>query len=114
METEKSRSVADMTYREFIDITKYSECYIDFDDYTDYIEPVYMNCNDEKMLFCSKFYHLHEKYINKIITYMIRTKPHQQKIEFLSNYNIVFKDIADTHILLLKGFLAELDKLYKN
>lgn len=101
-----------MMYSEFIERTGFNERYITYDDYTTYIEPVYMNFNDDKNKFCKKFYKLYEKNVYSAVDLMIAGKSIEEKEAYLNSDEHAFDDIDAAHVLIKKGFLKELKKFF--
>ena len=102
-----------MMYSEFIERTGYTESYMTYRDYTDFIEPVYVNCNDDKDKFCKKFYKLHKERVNEAVELMIAAKSLEEKEAYVCGEASMFSDIEKAHDLIKKGFLKKLKKLYK-
>lgn len=102
-----------MMYSEFIERTGYSESYMTYRDYTDFIEPVYMNGNDDKDKFCKKVYKLHTKRVNEAVELMIASMSLEAKETFVSGEQSTFYDIDKAHNMLKMGFLKKLKDLYK-
>ena len=88
-----------MMYGEFIERTKFDESYITIDDYTEFIEPVYMNCKDDKNKFCKKLYKLHAERVSKAIELMIASKTLEEKEKFINN-KIKFNNIKKAQKIL--------------
>ena len=101
-----------MMYEEFIERTKFDESYITIDDYTEFIEQVYMNCKDDKNKFCKKLYKLHVERVSKAIELMIASKTLEEKEKFINN-EIKFDDIEKAQKMLKVGFFKKLKELYR-
>lgn len=60
-----------MMYSEFIERTGYSESYVTFADYADFIEPAYMRLDVDKDKFCKKFVKLYREKVFSAVELMI-------------------------------------------
>ncbi len=102
-----------MMYSEFIEKTRYAESYMTYDDYTNYIEPVYMANSDDKEKFCKKFRKLFYNRVQAAEELMLRAKTLEEKEEYICGNNDIMADVDHAGKLLKKGFLKDLKKLYK-
>ena len=80
--------------------------------YEEFIEPVYMNCKDDKNNFCKKLYKLHAERVSKAIELMIASKTLEEKEKFINN-EIKFDDIEKAQKMLKVGFFKKLKELYR-
>lgn len=61
-----------MMYREFIDMSGKEECYISYSEYTEDIEPIYMDCKlDTKQEFIKFFNETFEKMVYPVVEKII-------------------------------------------
>lgn len=103
-----------MMYREFIERTGYDERYMTYDDYANYIEPVYANGDDDKNKFCKKFVKQHSKYVYTAVELMISSKTTEEQVDYAFNNNDnIMADVEKAHNMLKKGFLKKLKEFYK-
>lgn len=102
-----------MMYAEFIEKTGFDESYMTYDDYTDFIEPVYMSNADDKGTFCKKFYLLHRNNVSAAVELMIKGKSLEEKEAYICGESSTFDDITKANALIKKGFLIKLKELYK-
>lgn len=79
-----------MMYSEFLDKTGFTEKYISYTMYTDFIEPCYMESSLAKEIFCKRFYKLHKKLVVPAVEFLFNTVD----TSILENY--VFGDKTDT------------------
>lgn len=105
-----------MMYCEFIERTKYGECYITESMYHEYIEPAYMEAPDEisKDQFCKDFYKLESQAVSSIISGLIAAKPIEDKAGYINGLNKKFDDIEQKHATLKQIFLEAFKGIYKN
>lgn len=102
-----------MMYSEFIERTGFNESYVTFEDYTKYIEPVYMDyTQDNKDKFCKKYYKLHTAYVYNGVDMLIAAKSIEEKENYI-NGNTDFTDIEAIHAKMKLGFLKSLKRLYE-
>ena len=102
-----------MMYSEFLDKTGFTETYISYAMYTDFIEPCYMTSSLDQKQFCKSFYKLHKDLVVSAVELLMRTV----KIDVLEEY--VFNgeepaqiiEIRDIQNRLLQGFLINVKNL---
>lgn len=102
-----------MMYSEFIERTGFNESYMTYNDYTDFVEPVYNDSTDDKDKFCKKFYKLHRERVSNAVELMISGKALAEKEAYICGDQSMFSEIEKAHEMLKKGFLKQLKKLYK-
>lgn len=105
-----------MMYSEFLERTRYSECYITESMYHDYIEPAYMEAPEQitKDIFCRDFYKLEAAAVTTVVTGLIIAKPIEDKADYINGLNSKFDDIEAKHTTLKQIFLEAFTGMYKN
>ena len=72
-----------MMYSEFIEMSGNSESYISFKEYTEEIEPIYMDCNLSKQEFIELFKDVFKKIVYPIVNNLISTMPIENKLTYI-------------------------------
>lgn len=73
-----------MMYSEFIEMSGKSESYISFKEYTEEIEPIYMNCDiPNKQEFIELFKNVFKKIVYPIVNNLISTMPIEDKLTYI-------------------------------
>lgn len=103
-----------MMYSEFIEKTGYSETYMTYNDYTTYIEPVYMESNKDKDNFCKDFYKSYRNNVQKIVEMLISAKTVKECEDYIFNgNNDVMNDVRTIENTLKQAFLKTYAKREK-
>lgn len=103
------RKDIDMMYNEFIDLTGYEENYITYKDYTENIEPVYMESDLDKKQFCKAFCKAHDKCVNTAVNMAISAKTLEEKWDYaLCGKEEIMADVHRLHEQLKEIFLKAL------
>lgn len=77
-----------MMYNEFLKKTEMSELYISWNEYTEMIEPIYMNSTCNKADFIKEFLNVFDRIVNPTIENFIHYLPLKEKEAFVfSNPN---------------------------
>lgn len=95
-----------MTYNEFIMITEWSEEYMTYEDYTNYIEPVYNDSDLDKHIFCKALYKCHERCVYTPVNMAISAHTIEEKEAYLNGY--VMSDVEALHESLKQTWLRAL------
>lgn len=95
-----------MMYSEFITLTGYGESYITEKFYHDFIEPVYMNGDDDKKEFCEKFHALENQTICPAIECLISSNDTETLVDYINGV-ITFDEIQTIQNRMLCGFLKK-------
>ena len=74
-----------MMYSEFIEMTGVTEKYITYSEYTDEIEPIYMECSLTKQEFVKVFKDAYSKIVHPVIENYINNKTLVEKVYFKDN-----------------------------
>ena len=73
-----------MMYSEFIEMSGNSESYISFKEYTEEIEPIYMNCDiSTKQEFIELFKDVFKKIVYPIVNNLIKTMLIEDKLTYI-------------------------------
>lgn len=98
-----------MMYSEFLERTGYSETYMTYDDYSTYIEPVYMDSVKHKDAFCKDFYRDYAKAVYKPVEMLISAKSGEALESFVFDGNVgVMDDVRSIERTLKYAFLRTL------
>lgn len=98
-----------MMYSEFLEKTQFTEKFITFTMYTNYIEPIYTYSSlATKDIFCKEFRKLYDKNIFTVSEFLLKCKSTNNKIEYLNGNNEIVKDIDDVINNVLLIFLQGL------
>ena len=73
-----------MMYSEFINISGKSESYISFAEYSTFIEPVYMECRENKRDFCCIFNRIFSKIVPPLVERAIENLNTKEKFDNLN------------------------------
>ena len=73
-----------MMYSEFINISGKSESYISFMEYSTFIEPVYMECRENKRDFCCIFNRIFSKIVPPLVERAIENLSTKEKFDYLN------------------------------
>ena len=73
-----------MMYSEFINISGKSESYISFAEYSTFIEPVYMECRENKRDFCCIFNRIFSKIVPPLVERAIENLNTKEKFYYLN------------------------------
>lgn len=73
-----------MMYSEFINISGKSESYISFAEYSTFIEPVYMECRENKRDFCCIFNRIFSKIVPPLVERAIENLSTKEKFDYLN------------------------------
>lgn len=104
-----------MTYTEFITITNWSESYMTYEDYIDYIEPWYNESNEDKHKWCKALYKAHMECVNTPIETAISAHTIAEKEAFINGDTDAFEDVSTLQATLKKNFLNALySKVFRN
>ena len=73
-----------MMYSEFVEMSGNSESYISLTEYTEEIEPIYMNCDiSTKQEFIELFKDVFKKIVYPIVNNLIKTMPIEDKLTYI-------------------------------
>jgi hypothetical protein len=97
-----------MTYKEFIIITGWSEVYMTYEDYTNYIEPVYNDSDLDKHIFCKALYKCHEKCVYTPVNMAISAHSIEEKEAYLNGNTYIMSDVEALHESLRQTWLKAL------
>lgn len=104
-----------MLYREFIDITGWSEDYMTYEDYTNYIEPIYNKSDKDKHVWCKALYKAHTKCVNTAVDMAISALCVEDKIAYIEGDTTKVEDITALHYKLKGIFLKALQSsIFRN
>lgn len=97
-----------MMYSEFIEMSGNSENYISFKEYTEDIEPIYMDCNLSKQEFIKFYKDTFERMVYPIIKNTIRRLSLEEKLAYIHGENPEFEN----HIKLVDLYARRLAYQY--
>lgn len=100
-----------MMYNEFIKLTGWAEDYMSYKEYTDFIEPIYMNGSLNKREFCKALYKAHNRYVNKPVEMAIVSKGTDALVNYVEGNANILNDVEDLHSKLKKIFLNALHSI---
>lgn len=103
-----------MMYSEFIERTDYTESYMTYSDYSNYIEPVYMYLDIDKNTFCKKFRKDFFNAVQKPVEMLITAKTDEELDEYVFSGNKdVMNDVEEIEKTLKAAFLKTYLKMTK-
>lgn len=76
-----------MMYKEFIELTGFTEECITSDMYDEYIEPIYMASSDYKSEWCDHFCSLYHKYVGIVIEELLCNISTGNKLSYIDGEN---------------------------
>lgn len=104
-----------MTYNEFITITGWTEEYMTYSDYADYIEPAYNDSNEDKHKWCKALYKAHNECVNTPIETAISAHTIAEKTAFINGDTDAFADVDVLQGILKTNFINALhSKVFRN
>lgn len=103
-----------MMYSEFLEKTGFTERYIPYKMYKDFIEPCYMESTLNQKIFCKRFYKLHTSLVSSSVDLLFKTVDSNVLEEYVFGEKKVPEQILDIQKIqdrLLVGFLIGVKKL---
>ena len=92
-----------MMYSEFINISGKSESYISFAEYSTFIEPVYMECRENKRDFCCIFNRIFSKIVPPLVErfdYLNKEGDYDEVVEKLDKIDLEARKLVYQYLKL--------------
>ena len=102
-----------MMYNEFIALTGWSEDYMTYEDYTNYIEEAYNKSQLDKRTWCNRFYRAYDRCVYTPVNMAISAKVTIEKEDYVFNGNeAVMTDVMALEMQLKDIFLKAVKNSY--
>ena len=102
-----------MMYNEFIALTGWSEDYMTYEDYTEYLEQAYNKSQLDKRTWCNRLYRAYDRCVYTPVNMAISAHITEDKEDYVFNKNeAVMTDVKAIEMTLKQTFLRAVKNSY--